>query len=164
MSSLRRHCQCEFSRNHIMGGGFQCFADSENHVVFRARLRGVNQKNSLQLMTSYLEDVLVSARSWLIHGQYLKVNHSCSLIIIDIHSPECFQFNVTSSPPVSHNDITYHAMITNPIATEQGISCNIGYLTWALSSTLLLLILMAIVGVLFSAKVLKSKASNMNYR
>ena len=157
MFLLRQRCQCEFSRNHIMDGGFQCFVDSENHVVFHARLRGVNERNSMQFMTSCLEDIVVNVKSWLIHGQYLKVNHSCSLIITDIHSPECSQFDITSSPPVSHNDVTYHAMITNPIATEQGILCNIDYLTWALSSTLLLLVLMTIFGVLLSAKVLKSK-------
>ena len=161
VSSLRKHCQCEFSKSHITDEGFQCFTGSESHVTFRARLRQTNQRSSLELM-AYLEDIVANTRYWLIHGQYLKLNHSCSLIIIDIHSPECSQFEntFTSSPPVSNNDVNH---VTYPSASEQGISCSVAYLTWALTSTLLLLVLMAIFGVLLSAKVLRSKGSKIIY-
>ena len=154
VSSLRKHCQCDFSESDITDEGFQCFAGSESHVTFRARLRQTNQRSSLELMT-YLEDIVANARYWLVHGQYLKLNISCSLVIPDIHSPECSQFenSFTSSPPITFNTAT----------AEQGIlTCSIGYLTWALSSTLLLLILMTIFGVLLSVKALRSKVSKLH--
>ena len=129
-----------------MDGGFQCFTGSDSHVTFRARLQETNQRSSLELMT-YLEDIVANARSWLVHGQYLKLNLSCSLIITDIHGPECSQFEATSTsgPPVSYNDASH---MTYPTAADRVISCNVGYFTWALSSTFLLLILLAIFGVL----------------
>jgi hypothetical protein len=141
-----------------MDEGFQCFTGSENHVTFRARLRQINQRSSLELI-AYLEDVVASAHYWLVYGQYLKLNISCSLIITDIHSPECPQFenSFTSSPPISYDHMTY------PEPAEQGVSCNVGYLTWASSSTLLLLIIMTVFGVLLSAKALRSKASKLYF-
>ena len=150
VSSLRKHCQCDFSESDITDEGFQCFAGSESHVTFRARLKQTNQRSSLELMT-YLEGIIANARYWLIHGQYLRLNISCSLVITDIHNPECFQFenSFTTSPPITINTAT----------VEQGIlSCGVGYLTWALSSTLLLLILMTIFGVLLSVKALRNKS------
>ena len=153
VSSLRKHCQCEFSRSNITDEGFQCFVGSESHVTFRAQLQQTNEKSSLELV-SYLEDIVNNTHYWLIHGQYLQVNHSCSLVITNIHSPECSQVenNSTSNPPSVMYDEASH--------NEQGIviSCSVGYLTWALSSTLLLLILVTVFGVLLSAKALKSKA------
>lgn len=152
-SLLRKHCQCEFARSHnIMDGGFQCFAGSDSHVTFRARLRETNQRSSLELMM-YLEDIVANAHSWFIHGQYFKLNLSCSLIITDIHGPECYQFEATSTP-VIYNDVSH---MTYPTAAVRGISCNVGYFTWALSSTFLLLISLAIFGILLSAKAFTRK-------
>ena len=150
VSSLRKDCQCDFSEIDITDEGFQCFAGSESHVTFRARLKQTNHRSSLELMM-YLEDIVSNARYWLVHGQYLRLNISCSLLITDIHNPECSEVenSFTTSPPITVNTDT----------AEQGIlSSNVGYLTWALSSTLLLLILMTIFGVLLSVKGLKSKS------
>ena len=145
-----------------MKGFNALYTGSEIHVTFRARLQETNQRNSLELMM-YLGDIVVGTNSWLIHGQYLKLNLSCSLIINDIHSLECSQFGAisTTNPSVSYNDESH---MTYP-TTADGviISCHVGYLTWALSSTFLLLIMMAIFGVFLSVKVLRKKpASNNN--
>ena len=45
VSSLRKHCQCEFSRSNITDEGFQRFVGSESHVTFRAQLQQTNQKS-----------------------------------------------------------------------------------------------------------------------
>ena len=159
VSSLREHCQCEFTRDPIIDGGYQCFASSETHVTFRARLRETDQKDSLELMM-YLEDIVVNTRSWLIHGQYLKLNLTCDLLITDIHSPECSQStSITSGPPLSYNDKTFPTTVI--ACTEEKITCNVGYLVWALSSSTLLLLLMAAFGISFIAKLLKRKATNL---
>ena len=157
VSSLKERCQCDLSRDPIIDGGYQCFASSDTHVTFRARLRGTDQKNSLELMM-YLEDTVVNTRSWLIHGQYLKLNLTCDLLITDIHSPECSQStSITSGPPLSYNDKTYPTIAS----TEEKISCNVGYLVWALSSSTLVLLSMATFGILFVAKMLKRKVTNL---
>ena len=157
LSSLREHCQCEFSRDPIIDEGYQCFAGSETHVTFRARLREMDQKSSLELMM-YLEDIVVNTRSWLIHGQYLKLNLTCNLLIADIHSPECSQStSITSSPPLSYNDKTCPTIA----CTEEKIPYNVGYFAWALTSSILVLLLISTFGILVVARMLRRKVTNL---
>lgn len=153
MSSLKESCNCEFSRDPVVDGGFQCFSCSEDHVTFRARLRATDQSNSLELMT-YLEIAVVNACRWLVNGQYLRLNLSCNLIITDIHSPECIQSALTT---VDDNDLSLTAHTTVPSAVEPNTSFNDGYLAWALFSSTLVVLSMTAFCIMLSVKVLRKK-------
>lgn len=122
---VQDHCQCNFTINNIKNGGFQCFRGSESHVTFRATLKETDKKTTRELVT-YLEVAVNSSQYWLVHGQYLSLNHSCSLIITDVHSPECQSTHFTNT-----NDTTTY------LNTKYS---HIGYFVWALVCTCVLII------------------------
>ena len=150
--SIEEHCNCGFTRYQITDGGFQCFPHSENHVTFRARLTETTQRSTEELVM-YLETSVANAHSWLIQGQHLKINHTCSLVITDIHSPECPQNDMYVTP--INNDV-----ITCPMMSEHVQN---SYFIWAVTSTSLLLLLLIISCTLISAIVtLRRKLSALS--
>ena len=101
----------------------------------------------------YLETSVANAHSWLIQGQHLKINHTCSLVITDIHSPECPQNDMYVTP--INNDV-----ITCPMMSEHVQN---SYFIWAVTSTSLLLLLLIISCTLISAIVtLRRKLSALS--
>ena len=118
VSLIAKQCKCNFTRKHITNGGFKCFLGSENHVTFRGVVWETTQKSSQELIKN-LETIVQQAQYWLIRGQYLQLNHSCNLIIANIHAPEC---------STSDADTTYPAL-SEP-------ACNTtGYIIWGAVST-----------------------------
>ena len=82
-------CQCRFSAEHITGDAFQCFANSEQQVTFRARLHGTAQATSSQLLTN-LETWVAQVDSTIaVQGIRLDVDNSCPLAINNFGDPEC---------------------------------------------------------------------------
>ena len=136
-------CNCNFSRHFIHKGGFKCFPGSENHVIFRAILRETDQKHlHHHELIVYLERVVDSSQYWLLQGQYLKINNSCSLIIGDIHDPECPQDTIL--PPLATTTVT--AISCYPC--RQSNNSNMIYLAWAVITTTLLVIVSATIATL----------------
>lgn len=88
--ALEERCQCGFTSNNITDGGFWCFSETNNHVTFRGRLLENPEVSSTELKR-YLEDWIKTVHSLLIQGVYLGVNTTCSLVITDLHEPECPQ-------------------------------------------------------------------------
>ena len=100
----------------------------------------------------YLETSVANAHSWLIQGQHLTINHTCSLVIDDIYSPECPQNDmyVTSIITMVEHDTAVH-------------KSDITYFIWALTTTSLLLLLLIISCTLISAIViLRRKLSTLS--
>ena len=130
-TSIEELCKCRFTVSNITNGGFKCFPGSESHVTFRAILRGSDQQSSAERLM-YLQSVVNSSYYWLIQGQYLQLNHTCNVIIADIHSPEC-------TPTDIFPQTTPYFTTSNETCTQIN-SYTVVSITWAASSTLLLAI------------------------
>ena len=151
--SIEEHCHCGFTVYQITDGGFQCFPGSETHVTFRARLTETTQRSTEELVM-YLETSVANARSWLIQGQHLTINHTCILVIADIHSPECPQNDMHITPTITCSTMAECDIVQNS---------DITYFIWALASTSLLLLLLIISCTLISAIViLRRKLSTLS--
>ena len=155
-SQMSDVCNCNFSRHFIHKGGFKCFPGSENHVTFRAILRETDQKrlHDHELIV-YLERVVGSSQYWLLQGQYLKINNSCSLIIGDIHDPECLQD--TTLPPLATTTVTRTAIVCYPCRQSNNSNINIIYLAWAVITTTLLVIVSATTATLIVIIIIRAR-------
>ena len=92
-------CQCRFSAEHITGDAFQCFANSEQQVTFRARLHGTAQATSSQLLTN-LETWVAQVDSTIaVQGVRLDVDNSCPLAINSFGDPECAEDVTLTTEP-----------------------------------------------------------------
>ena len=90
-------CLCGLRTDHITEYAFQCFANSEQQVTFRAKLHGTAQATSSQLLTNIETWVARTDTTITIQGVRVHIDSSCPLAISSFGDPEC----TTAVPPVS---------------------------------------------------------------
>jgi len=89
-------CQCGLSADHITEDAFQCFANSEQQVTFRARMHGTAQATSSQLLRNIETWVAQMDSTIAIQGVRLHIDDSCLLAISTFSDPECTTVAPTS--------------------------------------------------------------------
>ena len=96
VQNINQLCQCELSVEYITESAFQCFANSEQQVTFRARLHGIAQVTSSQLI-AYLGTFVFRTDSTIaVQGLRLDVDSSCSIAINTFGDPQCPTATTTS--------------------------------------------------------------------
>ena len=89
VQNINQLCQCGLSVENITESAFQCFANSEQQVTFRARLHGTAQVTSSQLI-AYLGTFVFRTDSTIaVQGLRLDVDSSCSIAINTFGDPQC---------------------------------------------------------------------------
>ena len=99
-------CQCELSAEQITEGAFQCFEDSDQQVIFRARLRGTAQVTSSQLLV-YLETFVAktdSSTTIAVQGIRLDIDSSCPVAINSFSDPQCITVSPTPTTVATQSD------------------------------------------------------------
>ena len=82
-------CLCGLRTDHITEYAFQCFANSEYKVTFRARLHGTAQATSSQLLTNIETWVAQTDTTIAIQGVRVHIDSSCPFAISTFGDPEC---------------------------------------------------------------------------
>ena len=89
LQNLNQFGQCGLSAEYITESAFQCFANSEQQVTFRARLHGTVQVTSSQLI-AYLGTFVFRTDSMIaVQGLHLDVDSSCPVAIDTFGDPQC---------------------------------------------------------------------------
>ena len=108
-SELRSRCQCDFTRDRITDGGFQCFPDSPQFVTYRATLHGTLQASTSQLIRD-IQDWLSSNTPLLVQAQLLNPDPTCAVAISSSSESEC-----------RPDETTTQGMETTPTIISTGI-------------------------------------------
>ncbi len=86
---LIEQCQCNIDMNTaITNGGFQCFANSQEFVTYRAQVQGTSEVPALDLV-QILQQWVSSGPSVNIKAQILDVKSSCPVLIASLSEAEC---------------------------------------------------------------------------
>ena len=112
-NELRSRCQCDFTRDRITEGGFQCFPDSPQFVTYRATLHGTLQASTSPLIRD-IQDWLSSNTPLLVQAQLLNPDPTCAVAISSSSESEC-----------RPDETTTQGMETTPITENTTISTGI---------------------------------------
>jgi len=82
-------CLCGLRTDHVTEYAFQCFANSEQQVTFRARMRGTAQATSSHLLTNIETWVAQTDTTIAIQGVHVHIDSSCPFTINTFGDPEC---------------------------------------------------------------------------
>lgn len=95
-------CQCSLPPNHIFATEFTCESNDAQYVIYRAKLRGLQDRNCSNL-TALIEDWIVQGSSLSVQGNRLSLDASCDFILdaLDVQS-SCVIGSVPVSPTSSN--------------------------------------------------------------
>ncbi len=81
-------CNCGFNSTFLSNAFLKCFADSPQHVTYRATLLSSSELSTSELL-EYIEKWIRSTQSVIIQNLHLNLNATCSTVIADFNSLEC---------------------------------------------------------------------------
>ena len=142
-------CLCGLGVQHITEKVFQCFANSEQWVTFRATLHGTTQATSSQLLTNIETWVAQTDTTIAIQGVRLHVDRSCLITISTFGDPEC-----ATVVPTSNSD-------EGTSTAEPAQSNNTGAIVGGVV-TVLVVIILAVTVIVIAVLVVKNRKAGFS--
>lgn len=87
---IRSECECSFPNINIYRPIFKCFANSPNHVTFRAYIIPFSDF-TVDYTVDIVEEWVKSQTSVTILGEALRIGNKCPVVISTLDDPECSQ-------------------------------------------------------------------------
>ena len=81
-------CNCGFNSTFLSNAFLKCFADSPQHVTYRATLLSSSDLSTSEVL-EYIEKWIRSTSSVIIQNLNLNLNSTCPTVIADFNSLEC---------------------------------------------------------------------------
>ncbi len=81
-------CTCGFNSTFLSSAFLKCFADSPQHVTYRATLLSSSELSTSEVL-EYIEKWIRSTSSVIIQNLHLNLNATCPTVIADFNSLEC---------------------------------------------------------------------------
>ena len=81
-------CDCGFNSTFLSNAFLKCFADSPQHVTYRATLLSSSDLSTSEVL-EYIEKWIHSTPSVIIQNLNLNLNATCPTVIADFNSLEC---------------------------------------------------------------------------
>ena len=114
VQNTERLCQCGFNVEHITDDAFQCFANSDQQVTFRARLHGTAHATSSQLIENIQQWVNTEMP---VAVQGVRVNtDTCPVAITSFGDPQCFDVATQSTSGTADNTDNTAAIVGGVVA------------------------------------------------
>ena len=86
--NINQRCGCDFPKDNILEGAFQCSESDLQAVTFRARIRGLQNRTSASLLGS-ASDWVASGPTISVLSVRFKIDSDCPAVIEDLSDPEC---------------------------------------------------------------------------
>lgn len=87
---IRSECECSFPNINIYRPIFKCFANSPNHVTFRAYII-LFSDFTVDYTVDIVEEWVKSQTSVTILGEAVRIDNKCPVVISTLDDPECSQ-------------------------------------------------------------------------
>ena len=119
VQNTERLCQCGFNVEHITDYAFQCFPNSNQQAIFRARLHETVHATSVQL----IQDIEV----WINRGmsiavQGVRINIDiCPVVISSFEDPQCLDEMSQPTTPSEMMPSTSMETTSDTITTETAL-------------------------------------------
>ena len=81
-------CNCRLNSTFLFNAFLKCFADSPQHVTYRATLLSSSDLSTSKVL-EYIEKWIHSTPSVIIQNLNLNLNSTCPTVIADFNSLEC---------------------------------------------------------------------------
>ncbi len=81
-------CTCGLNSTFLSNAFLKCFADSPQHVTYRATLLSSSELSTSEVL-EYIEKWIRSTSSVIIQNLHLNLNATCPTVIDDFNSLEC---------------------------------------------------------------------------
>ena len=98
--NINQRCGCDFPKDNILKGAFQCFDSDLQAVTFRALIRGLQNRTSANLLGS-ASDWVASGPTISVLSVRFNIDSDCPAIIETLSDPECHASSSESSSGLS---------------------------------------------------------------